>query len=94
MYPFYGRPYATLIKMYFLFGEYEKIREIFKITEEYEIESDALKMLRARYRAVTAVTREDLKDALSILDALQEKGRSSDSDMEKEEWDELTYRRD
>lgn len=93
MYPFYGRPYATLIKMYFLFGEYEKIREIFKITEEYEIESDALKMLRARYRAVTAVTREDLKDALSILDALQEKGRSSDSDMEREEWDELTYRR-
>lgn len=93
MYPYYGRPYATLIKMYFMFGEYEKVREILNITEKNKIESDALQILTARYRAVTAKSREDLEAALDILDRLKEKGWSYASDVEQDEWSEVEYRR-
>ena len=34
MYPYYGKPYATLIKMYFMFGEYDKVEEILDLTRE------------------------------------------------------------
>ena len=40
LYPYYGKPYATLMKMYFLFGEYDKVKELLQITEENKIESD------------------------------------------------------
>lgn len=93
MYPYYGRPYATLIKMYFMFGEYEKVQDILKITQENKIESDALQILTARYKAVTAKNQEDLEEALGILDTLREKEWSYASDVEQEEWSEVEYRR-
>lgn len=93
MYPYFGKPYATLIKMYFMFGEYEKIKEIFKITEQLKIDSDELNILQARYKAVTAKTQDDLKEALAILDTLKEKGWSLQSDLEREDWGEVEYRR-
>ncbi len=93
MYPYYGRPYATLIKMYFMFGEYEKVRDILELTEKNKIESDALQILTARYRAVTAGSREDLEVALDILNALKKKGWSYASDVEQNEWNEVEYRR-
>ena len=93
MYPYYGRPYATLIKMYFMFGEYDKVQEILSLTEDNKIQSDALQILTARYRAVTARNREDLEEALHILDVLKEKGWSYASDVEQNEWSEVDYRR-
>ena len=93
MYPYYGRPYATLIKMYFMFGEYDKVQEILSLTEDNKIQSDALQILTARYRAVTARNREDLEKALHILDVLKEKGWSYASDVEQNEWSEVDYRR-
>ncbi|MCD8019042.1 MAG: tetratricopeptide repeat protein [Clostridiales bacterium] len=93
MYPYFGKPYATLIKMYFLFGEYDKAKDIFQITEENNIESDELQILTARYRAVTAKSEQDLEEALAILDALKQRGWDIQSDIEKNEWNEVDYRR-
>lgn len=93
MYPYYGKPYATLVKMYFLFGEYDKVQQILQTAKEYKIESDALQILTARYRAVTAKRKEDLEEALRILDTLKEKGWSYSSDVEQDEWGEIAYRR-
>lgn len=93
MYPYYGRPYATLIKMYFLFGEYDKAGEVLKDTEDKKIESDALVLLTARYRAITAKSRDDLKESLRMLDDLKGKGWKYTSDLDEKEWTEIDYRR-
>lgn len=93
MYPYYGKPYATLIKMYFIFGEYDKVREILALTREKEIESDSLGLLASRYKALMAKTPKELEEALALLDRLKEKGWSMESDIEQNEWNEIDYRR-
>ena len=93
LYPYYGKPYATLMKMYFLFGDYDKIQEILKITEENQIESDELTLLRGRWIAATAKTMKDLENALELFDSLKEKGWSVQSDMEESDWEQVEYGR-
>ena len=93
MYPYFGRPYATLAQMYFLLGDYDKVKEVLRIAEENKVDSDGLHILEARYRAVTAQKEKDLEEALAILDGLWEKGWSSLSDVEQDEWGEVAYRR-
>lgn len=91
MYPYFGKPYATLMKMYFLFDEYEKVREILELTKVQKIESDELCVLDARYRAVTADSRQDFETALKMLDGLKARGWKSSSDLSEEDWKEIDY---
>lgn len=93
MYPYYGKPYATLIKMYFMFGEYDKVEEILDLTREKKVESDALQLLTSRYKALMAKAPEDLEEALHLLDQLKVRGWSVESDLEQDEWNEIEYRR-
>ena len=81
------------MKMYFLFGDYDKIQEILKITEENQIESDELTLLRGRWIAATAKTMKDLENALELFDSLKEKGWSVQSDMEESDWEQVEYGR-
>ena len=93
LYPYYGKPYATLMKMYFLFGDYDKIQEILQISEENKIESDELTLLKGRWIAATAKKVEDLEKALELFDLLKQKGWSVQSDMEESDWEQVEYGR-
>lgn len=76
-----------------MLGEYDRAKEILRTAKENNVDSDGLRILEARYRAVTAKEEKDLEEALEILDTLQEKGWSSLSDVEQDEWKEVSYRR-
>ena len=93
LYPYYGKPYATLMKMYFLFGDYKQAGEVLKQAREQAFESDDLSVMKARLMAVTAGSREDLEKALEILDERREKGWDYQSDLDQEEWQEINFRR-
>lgn len=91
LYPYYGKPYATLMKMYFLFGEYDKVKELLQITEENKIESDELTLLKGKWIAVTAKSVQDLDRALELYGILQKKGWSVQSDMDESDWEQVEY---
>lgn len=93
LYPYHARPYCTLMRMYLMFGENDKVKEILDLAEKNEVKSDELELLRARYIAIRAKGREDLEKALSILNNLSEKGWSLQSEMDEEEWAEIAYRK-
>ena len=60
---------------------------------EKEVNSDELELLRARYIAIRAKNREDLEKAYAILERLEKKGWSLQSEMDEEEWTEISYRK-
>ena len=91
LYPYYGKPYATLIKMYFMFGDYTRIQEILQIAEKSQIESDELTLLKARWKAITAKSSGDLEEALELLDSLWQKGWTVQSDIEQKDWDNVGH---
>ena len=93
LYPYHARPYCTLIRMYLLFGEPDKVRDILELARENGANSDELELLRARYIAIRAKSRKDLEKALSILETLEKKGWSLQSEMDEEEWAEIVYRK-
>ena len=93
LYPYHARPYCTLIRMYLLFGEPDKVKDILELAEENGANSDELELLRARYIAIRAKSRKDLEKALSILETLEKKGWSLQSEMDEEEWAEIVYRK-
>lgn len=93
LYPFYGKPYATLMKMYFLFSDYDKVKEILQITEENKIESDELMLLRGKWLAATAKSVVELDKALELYDSLEKKGWSAQSDMDESDWKQVEYGR-
>lgn len=89
LYPYYGKPYSILIRMLLCAGEYDQIEDILKLTEENKIESDELRFLRAKYITVTAKNKNDYKQAITILNELEKKGWSLQSEMDEEEWKEI-----
>lgn len=91
LYPYYGKPYATLIKMYFMFGDYTRIQEILQIAEKSQIESDELTLLKARWKAITAKSSGDLEEALELLDSLWQKGWTVQSDIEQKDWENVGH---
>ena len=93
LYPYHARPYCTLIRMYLLFGEPDKVKDILELARENGANSDELELLRARYIAIRAKSRKDLEKALSILETLEKKGWSLQSEMDEEEWAEIVYRK-
>lgn len=93
LYPYHARPYCTLIRMYLMFGEQEKVKDILNLAKKNEVNSDELELLRARYIAIRAKSRKDLEKALSILEKLEKKGWSLQSEMDEEEWAEIVYRK-
>ena len=76
-----------------LFGEPDKVRDILELARENGANSDELELLRARYIAIRAKSRKDLEKALSILETLEKKGWSLQSEMDEEEWAEIVYRK-
>ena len=93
LYPYHARPYCTLIRMYLMFGEQDKVKDILNLAKKNEVNSDELELLRARYIAIRAKSRKDLEKALSILEKLEKKGWSLQSEMDEEEWAEIAYRK-
>lgn len=93
LYPYHARPYCTLIRMYLLFDELDKVKDILNLAKENEANSDELELLRARYIAVRAKSQKDLEKALAILEKLEKKGWSLQSEMDEEEWKEIAYRK-
>lgn len=91
LYPYYGKPYATLIKMYFMFGDYTRIQEILQIAEKSQIESDELTLLKARWKAITAKSSGDLEETLELLDSLWQKGWTVQSDIEQKDWENVGH---
>ena len=78
LYPYHARPYCTLIRMYLSFGEQDRVKDILQL---------------AKYIAIRAKSRKDLEKALSILEKLEKKGWSLQSEMDEEEWAEIVYRK-
>lgn len=93
LYPYHARPYCTLIRMYLSFGEQDRVKDILQLAKENGANSDELELLRARYIAIRAKSRKDLEKALSILEKLEKKGWSLQSEMDEEEWAEIVYRK-
>lgn len=93
LYPYHARPYCTLIRMYLLFGEQDRVKDILNLTEKNAVNSDELSLLRARYIAIRAKSQKDLEKALTILEELEKKGWSLQSEMDEEEWEEIAYRK-
>ena len=93
LYPYYGKPYATLMKMYFLFGEYDKAGEVLQQAGERKVKGDSLTLLEARLMAVTAKSEEPLEKALAMLDEMKASGWTNESDLDREEWQEVHFRR-
>ena len=79
--------------MYLIFGELDSVKDIMDVAEKREINSDELELLRARYIAIRAKNREDLEKAYAILERLEKKGWSLQSEMDEEEWTEISYRK-
>ena len=94
LYPYHARPYCTLIRMYLIFGEHDKVKDILDLTKKNEVNSDELELLRARYIAMRAKSKQDLEQALAILQKLEKKGWSLQSEMDEEEWQEIAYRKE
>ena len=82
-----------MIRMYLLFGELDSVKDILELAKENGANSDELELLRARYIAIRAKNRKDLEKALSILEKLEKKGWSLQSEMDEEEWSEIVYRK-
>lgn len=93
LYPYHAKPYCTLIRMYLIFGELDSVKDILDVVEKREVNSDELELLRARYIAIRAKNREDLEKAYAILERLEKKGWSLQSEMDEEEWTEISYRK-
>ena len=93
LYPYHAKPYCTLIRMYLIFGELDSVKDILGVAEKREVNSDELELLRARYIAIRAKKREDLEKAYAILERLEKKGWSLQSEMDEEEWTEISYRK-
>lgn len=93
LYPYCGKPYATMMKLYFLLGEYDKVKELLDQTEELGLSTDDLSVMRARYLAVTAKRKEDMEKALAILEKCHQQGWTMQSDLDPEEWQEVNFRR-
>ena len=93
LYPYHAKPYCTLIRMYLIFGELDSVKDILDVAEKREVNSDELELLRARYIAIRAKNREDLEKAYAILERLEKKGWSLQSEMDEEEWTEISYRK-
>lgn len=93
LYPYYAKPYAVLMKMYLLFGDYDRTREVLEKAKELHLDSDDLAVQEARLIAVTAKSGEDLEKALAILDRKKEQGWTNASDLDQEEWQEISFRR-
>ena len=93
LYPYHAKPYCTLIRMYLIFGELDSVKDILDVVEKSEVNSDELELLRARYIAIRAKNREDLEKAYAILERLEKKGWSLQSEMDEEEWTEISYRK-
>lgn len=91
LYPYHARPYCTLIRMYLSFGEQDRVKDILQLAKENGANSDELELLRARYIAIRAKSRKDLEKALSILEKLEKKGWSLQSEMDEEEWAAIAY---
>lgn len=69
------------------------MKDILQLAKENGANSDELELLRARYIAIRAKSRKDLEKALSILEKLEKKGWSLQSEMDEEEWTEIVYRK-
>ena len=79
--------------MYLSFGEQDRVKDILQLAKENGVNSDELELLRARYIAIRAKNREDLEKAYAILERLEKKGWSLQSEMDEEEWTEISYRK-
>ena len=79
--------------MYLSFGEQDRVKDILQLAKENGANSDELELLRARYIAIRAKNREDLEKAYAILERLEKKGWSLQSEMDEEEWTEISYRK-
>ena len=75
------------------FGEQDRVKDILQLAKENGANSDELELLRARYIAIRAKNREDLEKAYAILERLEKKGWSLQSEMDEEEWTEISYRK-
>lgn len=69
------------------------MKDILQLAKENGANSDELELLRARYIAIRTKSRKDLEKALSILEKLEKKGWSLQSEMDEEEWTEIVYRK-
>ena len=79
--------------IHIIFGELDSVKDILDVVEKREVNSDELELLRARYIAIRAKNREDLEKAYAILEGLEKKGWSLQSEMDEEEWTEISYRK-
>ncbi|MBQ9155190.1 MAG: tetratricopeptide repeat protein [Eubacterium sp.] len=93
LYPYHGKPYATMMKMYFLFGDYKSAGEVLSQADQVQADSDDLALMKARLTALNAQSKEELEQALKILDDRHSRGWDMQSDLDQEEWQEINFRR-